>query len=317
MKLFAQLPAFTSGLAVVLFAYGYFADVHAQSGDREAIVACADGDGRLRLNEPAGVCEPGETQVPLKSVEMEREEKKAPDPAVADLQKRLSELEDRLGAAAKMLDGKVEAPFEVFNPAGTRVFAVEEQTLGSRSIRAFNDAGKEAAWINIADSGAFLRLWSTTSQLIAEFEPEDFQVRDRELDDRRIDLGPTEGPRHALRLYNKAERVIAGIGQSMVESGVVLIGDEQGKPRFRMSMGSQAANFGKVELVNTEDIEIATLGVDDRQNGLLQLRNKEGVTMVEAGTVKSVGIVLAGPGAFRHGLHFVGLPASYIEGKPK
>jgi hypothetical protein len=50
---------------------------------------------------------------------------------------------------------------------------------------------------------------------------------------------------------------------------------------------------------------------------LLQLRNSEGVTMVEAGTIKSVGLVLAGPGAFRHGLHFVGLPASYIEGKPK
>src|SRR5688572_3173092 len=249
MKWLAQLPAFASGMAAVLLSYGYFADVHAQSGDREAIVGCADSEGRLRLKEPAGVCEPGETQVSLKSVEMERDEKKPPDPAVADLEKRLRELEDRLSDAAKMLDGKTEAPFEVFNPAGTRVFAVEEASLGLREIRAFNDAGKEAAWLSVGDTGTYLRLWSTTSQLTAQIQPEDFRVRQHDLVKQLIDVGPTEGPRHALRLYNKKEKVIAGIGQSAVESGIVLVADEEGKDRFRMLMGSEAANVGKVQQI--------------------------------------------------------------------
>ena len=108
------------------------------------------------------------------------------------------------------------------------------------------------------------------------------------------------------------------MGQSSVESGVAIIADTLGQPRLRMFMAGPAAGAGKVALVNSEDVEVATLAVDGQQNGLLQLFNGEGTKMVEAGTLDTgIGVVKAGPGAFQPGFGPLGLPGSFIQGKAK
>ena len=49
--------------------------------------------------------------------------------------------------------------------------------------------------------------------------------------------------------------------------------------------------------------------------GLLQLTNNAGEAMVQAGVIKGIGGVQAGPGVFQQGKMFLPLPLSYIEGK--
>jgi hypothetical protein len=64
------------------------------------------------------------------------------------------------------------------------------------------------------------------------------------------------------------------------------------------------------------DKVIASLsGAGVNGSGVLQLRNNADTVMVEAGVLDTgIGVVRAGPGAFQHGLHWIGLPASYNEG---
>ena len=270
------------------------------------------------MKEPADACPPGETMVPLKPIEIELREKPKPDPVVADLERRLRDLEARLSDKARMLDRKVEAPFEVVNEAGVKVFSVEEESLGERSVNVFNDAGKRVAWLYGSDERGWMRTMSATSDLFAEITPDGFSVRNHDLGRHRVDLGRINHARHGLRLFNVNEKMVAGIGQSEAESGIVVIADADGKRRFGMRTTSATNAAGKVQIVNAQEVEIASLSVDERQNGLLQLRNGDGVTMVEAGTLDTgVGVVRAGPGAFQHGIGFLGLPGSYIQGKPQ
>lgn len=314
MKVFSQLPAFACGIAAVLLSYLLFADVHAQPAAREALVACADAAGRLRMKDPAAACPAGEAEVPLKSLGLTPDETPSPDSAVADLGRRLRELEARLRDSSRMLDRKVEAPFEVVNEAGTKVFSVEEESVGDRTVNVFNNAGKQVAWIYGGDDRGWLRTMSATSNLMAEISPDGLIVRDRESPDRRVYLGRINDIRHGLSFSNTSAKIVAAIGQSEAESGIVVIADAQGKYRARMSV---PAGGGNITIINAQDIEMATLSVDGRQNGLLQLRNDQGATMVEAGTLDGVGVVRAGPGAFQHAIGFLGLPASYIQGKPE
>ena len=147
-----QLPSFFCGVAAVLLAHVLFTDVQAQP-TRRVVVACADAEGRLRVPEAPGACPAGQTLVPLTPIDVKPDEKPKEDSAAADLQRRLREMEGRLKGKARMLGSTVEAPFEVFNDAGVKIFSVEESSLDGREVKFFNNAGKHVAWMYGSDRG--------------------------------------------------------------------------------------------------------------------------------------------------------------------
>jgi hypothetical protein len=97
----------------------------------------------------------------------------------------------------------------------------------------------------------------------------------------------------------------------------VSVFDAAGNKRVRLDCES-AQGSGMVAVSNVDGLDVAMLSARAAgSSGLLQLTNGSGTVMVEAGVLATgIGAVRAGPGGFQHGLGFLGLPASYIEGKP-
>jgi hypothetical protein len=95
-----------------------------------------------------------------------------------------------------------------------------------------------------------------------------------------------------------------------------MVYDAAGLPRAAVNVES-ATSSGVARILDGGGKVVASLRASGSGgSGLLQLRNNADVVMVEAGALESgIGVVRAGPGAFQHGLGFLGLPASYIEGK--
>jgi hypothetical protein len=135
--------------------------------------------------------------------------------------------------------------------------------------------------------------------------------------DRRLALGRRSNGRYGLEvLAPGGRRLVAGIGESEAGSGIAMVADAAGNPRVTMS-GHSESGTGRVVVANVGGKAVATLSADGfGGSGLLQLTNASGTVMVSAGTLDGVGMVSAGPGAFQHGIMFLGLPASYIVGKP-
>jgi hypothetical protein len=79
-----------------------------------------------------------------------------------------------------------------------------------------------------------------------------------------------------------------------------------------------STNSGIVEVVNAAGVAVASLWTGEGGDGRLHLRNASGQVMVEAGvTVGGIGVVRTGPHSFNPGIGFLGLPGSYIAGKPQ
>jgi hypothetical protein len=291
---------------------GLFASVNAQRSN-EVVDTCANADGTLRLIEPFASCGEKERRVRLREPDFDKDEQKPEEQKkLLDLQRRVNELEDR-ASRGRLLGSRVVAPFEVVNESGVRVFTVEE-TL----VKFYNSAGKLVASVAMLDSGGLLKAHSTTAELSASLSAINGKanVFVSENGRFRLDLGRSDTGRYALRVYEPGGKLVAGIGQSTEGGeGLVTVADIQGKPRVQMSVESK--NGGVLNIFNPQGKAVASMLATAAGNGMLQLFNRDGVTMVEAGVnVNNVGRVAAGPAAFHPGVGILGLPGSFIVGKP-
>lgn len=307
-----KLPAFVSGMVASALAFILLATVGAQV-NKQVIVACADAEGTMRLNDPPGPCRPGERRLILKVPEVEDPEKDKPekDKKVAELDQRLKDLEER-NLRGRLLGSRVVAPFEVANEAGRRVFYVDEG-----SVTLYNTAGTGVARIIANEHGGYFEGRSATSSVTAAIGSSDQQVGVviQENGHRRVNLGRNDKGAYGLRVYNATDKLVAGLGQSTVGTGIAIVADAEGAPKARMYSGPSGA--GIVEILNGQGMGVATMsGAGLNGAGLLQLTNASGTVMVEAGVSKDgIGVVRTGPAGFNSGVGFVGLPGSFIQGK--
>jgi hypothetical protein len=313
MTLIEKLPAFASGVAAAAIAFTLFTPVSAQVKP-DVIVACADAEGAMRLND-GGPCRPGERRLVLKAPDLEDvkpDETPKDDKKVADLDRRLKGLEER-NQRGHLLGSRVVAPFEVVNEAGKRVFYVQE---GSTS--AYNAAGTMVARIVANENGGSFEGRSATAPVTASIGSSGQQmgVVIQENDRQRVQLGRNDKGNYGARIYSATGKLVAGIGQSQAGTGIAMVADAAGTPKAKMY--SLPSGAGIVEIINGQGIGVATMSsAGPGGAGLLQLTNASGTVMVEAGVSRSgIGIVRAGPAAFNSGIGFLGLPGSYIEGRP-
>ena len=311
-RLLRNLIPFTGGVAATLVTLGLFADVSAQSDGKSAVDTCAKADGSLRLVQPSLPCAEGERRIRLRDpeVEEEKEEKPADEKKLADLNRRLDELENR-SQKGRLLSNKVEAPFEVVNDDGTVIFKVEDGM-----VRFNNSSGTMVARVVMQDEGAYFHARSPTAKLEAVIGAvgQNANVFIIESDQRRINLGRNDKGHYGLRVYEPGGKLVAGIGQSTGGDGVISIADAKGIQRAAMYVN--APGGGAVDLINSQGKTVAALLATEAGNGMMQLFNRDGKTMVEAGVNENnVGVVRAGPAGFHPGVGILGLPGSFIVGK--
>ena len=308
------LPAFVCGVMSTIVAAALFVDVRAQPIARKLVDVCADAEGTLRLTEPDMPCRPGDRRLRLRQPGVEAEKEKdssANDDRMAALERRLKELESRRGDG-RLLGSKAVAPFEVVDNAGQRIFLVDE----GRAV--LYSGGTVVARLIANEHGGYLETRSTTTANLGAaigVSGERASVLVAENGRDRIDLGRNNKGSYGLRVYDPGGHLIAGIGQATAGSGVAMVADTSGKQRAAMYVQSNGG--GIVEILNPQGTGVATLSAGKQGTGQLQLSNESGKVMVEAGvTEDGVGLVRAGPAGFPPGVGILGLPGSFIIGKP-
>jgi hypothetical protein len=310
-QLFTTLISFAGGVVCTVAAFGLFVDVRAQPSN-DVVDTCANADGTLRLIQPFGSCAPGERRVRLREPELDKQEEKVEEQKqLLALEQRVKDLEER-ARTGRLLGSRVYAPFEVINEAGYRVFMVEEDRV------AFHTAvGKIVARVVMSEHGGYFMAESATGplQAVIGVSDKDANVLIQENDRRRIDLGTNRRGLFGLRVYEPGGKLVAGIGQGNAGDGVVTVNDAEGNQRAAMYVGSPSG--GILDLFNVQGKVVASLFATQAGNGGMQLFNREGVTMVDAGVNEyNVGSVRAGPAGFHPGVTFLGMPGSFISGKP-
>lgn len=313
--------AFAFGVTTVVAAHTMFVDVAAQSED--AVVVCINPEGVMRQIGTSAVCPTGERRLVLKPPKYERPCEQERQPDLAALKRRLETLEGRNDE--HLLDRTAIAPFHVVNEAGINVFSVEAGSDNASTTIA-NAIGAPVARVGASSTGGDVSVMSgatrpgTYSAERAAIQSSLYSFTDRSGLD--VMVGSTIPLRLAKRdgTYALAASLkgilVAALGESTVGSGLAMVNDTDGNTRVSLHATEQAGP-GIARIIDADGKSVAALSATGPGgSGLLQLRNNADVVMVEAGMLDTgIGAVRAGPGAFQHGLGFVGLPASYIEGK--
>lgn len=307
-RLLPNVPSFMCGVGATILALSLFTSLRAQPSDG-ILDACAGADGALRLLEPGGGCSPGERRMRLRGPSAAGTAKNAPadERHLLDLGRRVKDLEER-AMGGRLMASRVYAPFEVINEEGYAVFKVDDHL-----VTFSNTTGTPVARIAMTSTGGFFEAKSTAADIQAVLGTSGKQGNLFVFENgvQRISLGSNEAGQYGLRVYETGGKLVAGIGQSRDGDGVVSVSDQQGHLRAAMYV----ENGGALHLWNTGGKTVASL-TSAAGSGLLQLSNRDGVTMVEAGVDgNAVGQVSAGPAGFHPGAAFVGAPGSYIRGK--
>jgi hypothetical protein len=320
------LLAFACGVAAVVTTHTLIVDLNARAAGKDAIDVCVNGEGVMRLL--GGSCAPGEERVRLKEPEIERTCEKERQADVAGLRNRVAALEAHTDEGDRE---RATAPFEVVNEAGIVVFSVNEPRAADLPAltQIYDETGARIARIAARTTGGEVSVSSAgpsngasqgtasgvDATLSAWGEYSDFSVTVNS--NRRLELGRRRpGGNYALATFNAGGKLVAGLGSSDYGAGIALVFDELGKTRIALHCGT-ALGPGAVEVYDAATRPVAALsGRGDANSGVLLLTNNTGDPMVKAEVFPTgIGAVRAGPGAFQHGKMFIGLPASYIEGK--
>jgi hypothetical protein len=227
-----------------------------------------------------------------------------------ELERRVKDLEAR-AYQGRLGGSKVVAPFEVTNEAGKHVFKVEEGYVWF-----YNSSGATSARVVMQEKGGYFTAASTMAKLQATIGAVDSQasVFVTENDQHRINLGRNDKGRYGLRVYEPGGKIVAGIGQSNGDDGVVTVSDIQGNQRAAMFVSPGSG--GILQVLNKAGQAVGSLYSTQAGNGRMELFNDAGVVMVQAGVNEyNIGMVRAGPAGFHPGVGILGLPGSYIAGK--
>jgi hypothetical protein len=216
------------------------------------------------------------------------------DKAVADLERRLRDLES-------------PTYFEVITQKEQPIFQVK---LGG--IRVFNQQQQAVAFVGTLDAGAYFTARSPAgmnTSLAASANSAGVLIDD--LNSNRIEVGSRNAGPYALR-FPSGKGLIAGIGQSRASTGAVLVGTLPG-----VTAGSITAGDGRGMVSLTKDGRPGGIAFAEASagGGLIDIGNNTGDSAVKMGhNGHRYGIVLAGPVP---GLPYVprsGLPGSYFMG---
>lgn len=318
------LLAFACGVTVTAATHTLVVDLKARAAGSEAIDVCVNGEGVMRLG---GTCAPGEERVRLKEPDVERSCEQEQQPDIAGLRNRIAALE------AKTDEGDQEqatAPFQVVNEAGIVVFSVDEPKGADLPAltQFFDETGARIALVAARTAGGEVSVSSArpangTSQgtsgvdatLSAWGDYADFSVTVNSSN--RLELGRRRAfGNYALTTFGADARRAAAIGSSNEGSGIAVVFDELGRSRVALHCET-ALGAGVAAVYDAATRPVASLsGTGVVDTGLLLLTNSTGDPMVRAEIFpRGIGAVRAGPGGFQSGVMFIGLPASYIQGR--
>jgi len=288
----------------------------AQLGE-DTLLVCADGDGLLRV-PTSTACPPGQRPLILALAEGSTGEEPG-DEERADGNgcdaRRLAELERRLrglegSPESRNIGSRAEAPFEVVDRQGQRVFRVEEGY-----VLVFHPGDKKpVAVIRASENGGYFTGFSADRRLsaIVGASGDRANVFVEENGVKRVQLGLSENKNWSARFYGPKGAAVAGIGTDEDEGGLALVADVSGNPKAWIGVysGKGLLNVGQQGKV------FAQIGEGLTGGGVLRLFDHEGTPMVSAGVdAGGFGLVKTGPASFMTGAG-LGLPGSYLMGKP-
>jgi hypothetical protein len=335
MKRLNGVLLFASGCVATVAATWLTVDLGAQRillDPATSIHVCVASDGVMRVTELSDACPAGQKSVFLKKAEADLELKDltekakecgpsrtaAPDPkALADLERRLKELEDLSGRGE--LGNRVVAPFEVVDRDGKRVFYVSRQGSAVYA-ELYNAAGDDVARLAATASGGQFVGQASDSSLgayVGVFENgSGAGLRVLDAGSTRVDLGRDGGTgRYRLKILGRSG-LAAAIGEEQDDgTGLVVVSGTDGQPRATMGVGVDGGVGGVLSVIGGSRTLLAQLMEDESGAGYLSLRSSSGEKMVGAGTRDGIGFVGTGPNAFKPGMGLLGLPSSFISGK--
>jgi hypothetical protein len=316
MKDLSRLAAFAVGCITAAFGAWIAVDVEAQSDQGALIHVCVASDRVMRLAQ-AAQCPSGEKDLYFRKAGgaggVKRDNSSESDRArIATLEERIRNLEE--SANRGELGNKVKAPFEVTDRDGKRILRVTEE----RKVELYNGDGKIVAGLVASESGGRFVALSSRNDLtagIGAFEKY-AGMRVNENGSARIDLGrDDEKGTYRLKVFAPGDALVAAVGQSAAGTGIAIVGDTAGT--IKASMLLAESKRGTIRIENSNGLPLAEL-TEGAHGGLLQITNSSGEPMVDAGVEPGgFGVVRAGPAAFKSGFGLLGLPGSYIAGKPQ
>lgn len=336
MTTIRSMLAFAAGAFAAVGVMWGAVEVRAETKLDPVIHACADQAGVLRLTPLASECPAGQRSLLFRRAESALPSAPKPDkqtskradscPAtdrdeIAALQARLKALESAAGHGSQG-PSRVAAPFEVVDRAGKRIFQVaEDAPAGARFVIAYNAAGIPVAGLRATPGGGLVwgeaatrdrRVLVGAGTTFAGLDIEEGAVDSGK---NRVQLGRSaDSGRYSLRVNRDAGKTVAAIGENALGGGLAFVADAAGKQRALMIPGSDASRSGFY--VNGGDGMTAAMLADGERGGLMQLFSGRQI-MVEAGVAEGgYGVVRAGPESFKPGVGLLGLPGSYIAGKP-
>ena len=308
-----------AGLAVLV------ADVGAQAD--EGIHVCVAPDGVMHLaRTPA--CPPDQKSLYFKKPEADLEAPKpTPDSTASQssvdqarldsLQREVSELEQ--AEKGGELGNRVVAPFEVVDRSGNRLFYVNKEGEAVLA-QLYNGGGTAVATIAALGSGGqFVARQGDSGRatymgVFRRGNAAGLQVM--EDGETRVMVGRDEkSGAYLFKVFGASGKAIAGIGQNKLGTGTAQVAQADGTVKALMTVDESGR--GRAAIFGPSATEVAILTEGASGGGLLTINDASGATpMVEAGSNGGVGIVRAGPAGFKPGLGLLGLPGSYIAGKP-
>jgi hypothetical protein len=320
MKRMHLVLVFASGCATTALAGWITGELRAQTpadNNVNVIHVCAAAGGALRLTPLHTPCPAGQQSMFFKKAGVlpppmpASSSAPASDPRMVSLERRVAVLEGQARRTGLAL--RVTAPLEVVDRNGRRVLYVGED----RVMSLYNTAGKDVIHLSATETGGSLFATNAAGTISAAMGASDVEagVKVMEAGTIRAELGrDSMFGNFRLQFVSAARHILAALGDDTRGDGIAFIADKDGK--LRAAMQTNATHLGQVSVFNSDGKDISTL-TEGENGGKLEISASNGTPMVEAGVLPGgYGVVKTGPGSFMMAAG-VGLPGSFIMGKPK
>jgi hypothetical protein len=317
MKRFQLVMVFASGCATAAVAGWMTTELRAQQppAPPNVVHVCAAPDGVLRVTPPRSPCPAGQQSMFLRR-SAEAPPAQAPDqtPGTTDarikaLERRIAELEGQTKLTG--LTRRVPAPFEVLDRNSKRVFTVTED----RDVTLYNAAGEAVVRLGARNTGGFVSAVDVarSQRVLISADGTESGLQITEGTAIRARIGTKGDGNYRLMVFAKdGKSPIAALGEFQQHGGAYVF-DAAGE---RAGMYAEDG-VGKVVVFNKQVIPVAMLTEGKTAGGLFVLTSSSGERMVAAGVQpEGFGVVQTGPASFMQAAG-IGLPGSYIAGKPK
>lgn len=233
------------------------------------------------------------------------------------LQQRITALQARVIlleqlAQRDLLVKRFAAPFEVTDRAGRRVFYVSRD----RDVEYYRNGKIVAEMSAMGGGGTF---WVLTADGKSRLSLTGDSLKITENDVVRLDVGRSaQKGNYRLLIYSAGGNAITGIGESTEPgTGLGFVADQSGLIKARI--GFNKAGRPAVDVNGATNSFIARLTEGEQGGGVLLIcgPNNCDPPMVDAGDLGAYGVVRTGPEFYNPGVGLMGVPGSFLIGKPQ